>query len=266
MKHRMRIPDELLNYPELSDWCILNAYRGSVAHDMYIPNSDPNSVDDIDIMAVCVPPVDYYIGLNSYGSRGTREIKYNEWDVVVYEATKLIRLLSKGNPNVLSILWVDPKEYITKRYSGEILLSHRDVFSCKHVYHSFTGYAYSQLHRMTHYVFEGYMGSKRKALVDKFGFDVKNASHLIRLLRMSIEFLNTGELIVKRPDANELLEIKRGEWELGKVKEEAGRLFKLAEIAYEKSSLPERPDADMVNKICVEVVSSALHLNWRSKQ
>ena len=262
----MQIPDELLKYPELSDWCILCAYRGSMAHGMYIPGTDPNSIDDIDLMAVCVPPIDYYIGLPSFGSRDTKEIKYNEWDIVVYEAIKFIRLLSKGNPNVLSLLWVEPENYITMKYPGEILIAHRDAFSCRHVYHSFTVYTYGQLHRMTHYVFEGYMGSKRKALVDKFGYDCKNASHLIRLLRMSIEFLGTGELIVKRPDASELLEIKHGEWELEKVKEEAGKLFKLAEEAYNKSTLPERPDADYVNKVCVEVIREALHLHWRTKQ
>ena len=110
------------------------------------------------------------------------------------------------------------------------------------------------------------MGSKRKALVEQFGYDCKNASHLIRLLRMSIEFLDTGELIVKRPDAEELLEIKRGEWELERVKEEADVLFKLAEKAYNKSTLPERPDAEYVNKICVEIIRTALHLYWRTKQ
>lgn len=32
--------------PGLNEWCILLGYRGSVAHGMYVPNSDPNSIDD----------------------------------------------------------------------------------------------------------------------------------------------------------------------------------------------------------------------------
>lgn len=46
--------------------------------------------------------------------------------------------------------------------------------------------------------FSGYMGEKRKAMVRKYQYDVKNAAHLIRLLRMGTEFLTTGELQVYR--------------------------------------------------------------------
>ena len=63
----------------------------------------------------------------------------------------------------------------------------------------------------------GRMGAKRKELVEKFGYDTKNASHLIRLLKMGIEALTTGELLIERPDNNMLLEIKRGEWKLERV-------------------------------------------------
>jgi len=28
----------------------LLAYRGSIAHNMYVPDSDPNSIDDVDLM------------------------------------------------------------------------------------------------------------------------------------------------------------------------------------------------------------------------
>jgi len=34
----------------LPDDLILLVYRGSIAHDMYVPQSDPNSIDDKDIM------------------------------------------------------------------------------------------------------------------------------------------------------------------------------------------------------------------------
>lgn len=51
---------------------------------------------------------------------------------------------------------------------------------------------------------------KRAELEEKFGFDTKNATHLFRLLRMCREILETGEVIVERPDAKELLEIRDG--------------------------------------------------------
>ena len=247
--------DVLASDMGLQDWCILLGFRGSIAHGMYVPNSDPNSIDDIDLMAVCRPDLDYYFGLKEYGSRGTREITKDPYDVVIYEVKKMLRLLSHGNPNVLSLLWLD--DYIVKTPAGQLLVDNRDLFMCKHIYHSFVGYAHSQLQRMTRFEHKGYMGEKRKALVEKHGHDTKNAAHLIRLLRMGIEALSTGELQVRRPDAEELLAIKHGEWSLEKVQREAQVLFDECRGAKDKSLLPDKPDADAVNKLCCRVVLAA---------
>lgn len=255
----MSVPKPIIALPELSEWNILCGYRGSIAHGMYTPPSEPTSIDDKDVMAVCVPPIEYYFGLKEYHSGGTREIKRDEWDVVVYEARKFIRLLAQGNPNVLMLLWLERNHYLNISDAGRILIDNRDVFVGRHVYKSFTGYAYGQLHRMTHMAFEGHMGEKRKALVGKFGYDTKNAAHLIRLLRMGIEFLKDGYLYVCRhSDGPQLLEIKRGEWTLEQVKSESDRLFKLAEEVYLRSDLPAGVNRDRVNELAVEVVSGAI--------
>lgn len=251
----MSIPKDIVaSEPGLGPWNILTAWRGSISHGMFVPSSDPSSIDDKDIVAVCVPGFEYYYGLKEYGSRGTKEIKREEWDIVVYEFKKTISMLKQGNPNILSLLWSEPNHYLNRTPEGDLLIENRDLFVGKHVYHSFTGYAYSQLHKMTHLAFKGYMGEKRKQLVEKHGYDTKNAAHLIRLLRMGIEFLNEGELHVMRQDAQQPLEIKRGEWTLEQVKAEADRLFKRAEETYDRSTLPAKPDSEKVNALCVEIV------------
>ncbi len=245
-------------HPGLGEWSILHAYRGSIAHGMYVPSSDPNSIDDKDTMSICVPPLDYYFGLKEYSSRGTKEIKSGEWDIVIYTLQKFINLLYKGNPNVLALLWLDPQHYIKIKAAGQLLIDQRELFVGKHVYHSFTGYAYSQLSRMERINFKGYMGEKRKRLVMKHGYDTKNAAHLIRLLRMGIEFLRDGIVQVTRPDADELLEIKRGGWTLEKVKSEAEHLFASAEEGYKRSSLPDKPDFEAVHRLGIEVAQMEL--------
>jgi hypothetical protein len=105
-----------------------------------------------------------------------------------------------------------------------------------------------------HSHFSGYMGAKRKAMVRKYGYDVKNAAHLIRLLRMGIEFLETGRLRVFRDeDGEELMAIKRGEWSLGEVKREAERLFDLVGPARGASPLPEGPDERAANQLLIRM-------------
>ena len=105
--------------------------------------------------------------------------------------------------------------------------------------------------------FKGYMGDKRKKLVQKFGYDTKNASHLIRLLRMGTEFLLEGDLKVFRDDAQELLDIKLGKWSLDEVKKEANNLFGFAKEAYELSPLNANVDRNLINDLCVDVIKTA---------
>lgn len=50
--------------------------------------------------------------------------------------------------------------------------------------------------------------STRGLLERKFGYDTKDGMHLVRILRMGVEFMETGRFNVRRPDAAELLEIR----------------------------------------------------------
>jgi predicted nucleotidyltransferase len=242
------IPDDL----------IFLGYRGSIANGMYVPNTDPNSIDDKDLIGVYINPISHYLGINKY--KDVREKWYKEWDCVYYELLKIVGLLIKGNPNVLSALWLDERYIIYQNDAWKELVKIKDAFSSKSVYHSFCGYAHGQFHRMTHMAFDGYMGEKRKKLVEKYGYDCKNAAHLIRLLRMGIEFLTEGILYVERKnDATQLLEIKKGEWTLDQVKTESDRLFKLCEEAYIHSSLPNKPNEDLVNEVCIDIIKRKIN-------
>jgi len=143
---------------------------------MYIPNSDPNSIDDIDIMGVFLAPENFYIGLEQHKRSQTKEISKEidgvMWDCVYYELRKFVKLLLKGNPNVLSLLWIKPEHYLLVSEFGKMLLENRKSFLGKEaLYNSFTGYANGQLKRMTHFKTKGYMGEKRKQLVEKYGYD-----------------------------------------------------------------------------------------------
>jgi len=97
----MGIPNNILTkYPEIDSHSILLGYRGSIAHGTHLPKKDPFSVDDIDIIGICIPPIDCYFGLKEFYSKGTREIMEGEYDIVLFELRKAIRLLEEGNPNV----------------------------------------------------------------------------------------------------------------------------------------------------------------------
>ena len=249
------LQDELLR--QLEPQVILSGYRGSIAHDTYEENT---THDDKDIMGIFVPPKNIVYGLDRMETieRAIGE-KLSEkrtvvWDIVYYSLPKYLNLILKQNPNVLTLLWLEERFYLKRTKWGQRLIDARQELLSKQCYHSFCGYASGQLHRMTHHHPTGRMGAKRKELVENFGFDVKNASHLIRLLKMGIEVLTIGELIVTRPDNNMLLEIKRGEWPLQKVLDYSDSLFRLMEEAFIKSTLQNRVDHRFVNSLCMEIM------------
>jgi predicted nucleotidyltransferase len=230
---------------------ILLGYVGSISHGTYVPQTDPNCIDDKDIQGICIADKNVYLGLQKFEQK---LVQYKEWDSTIHEIKKFFGLLLKNNPNVLALLWLRPGDYIHIHPYGQRIIDNKELFSSQEAYYSFVGYARGQLHRMTHNACEGYMGAKRKALVEKFGYDTKNAAHLIRLLAMGIEFLSTGELRVFRHDRDMLKSIKKGEWSLEKVKSEADRLFALSDEARLRSKLPVKPDYKKVENLLIEIL------------
>ncbi len=243
---------------------ILTAYRGSVAHGMYVPNTDPNSIDDIDIFGIHMAPMDCYLGLlrarDYYAPvdgkyKETIEMFHGEYDIVSYEFKKFMHMLINSNPNVLSLLSLKKEFYINTTEAGKLILKHKEFFFSQKAYNSFARYAADQLKSMTRFEFKGYMGEKRKALVKKFGYDTKNAAHSIRLLRTCIEFLSTGKLNTFRgKDAEELLQIKLGNRSLKSIELEAKSLMEEATYAKNHSVLPEVPDYNRINLITKQIV------------
>ena len=248
-----RLPQE----KGLQDWSILFTYRGSIAHGTYIPNNDSNSIDDVDLIGVCIPSLDYYFGLSEFGSRGTVEIKQDELDIVIYEFKKMVNLLVGCNPNVLNLLYLRPEYYLKVTPAGQMLLDNRDLFLSKQAYHKYTAYAKGQFDAMKKNKYNGYMGEKRKQLVDKFSYDCKNASHLIRLLRMGKEILESGQVIAYREaDRDELIAIKTGHWSFEEVQAEALKLFRECDELVNDCQLPERADKGKVNELCVNILKA----------
>ena len=80
---------------------------------------------------------------------------------------------------------------------------------------------------------------ERKVLEEKYGYDVKHSMHLVRLLRMGVEILETGKVLVKRPDATELIHIRNGGWTYDQLVEYSETMNAKIEQAYKTTKLPK---------------------------
>ncbi|MBO2031092.1 nucleotidyltransferase domain-containing protein [Siccationidurans ginsengisoli] len=74
-------------------------------------------------------------------------------------------------------------------------------------------------------------------------YDAKNMLHVFRLLQMAEEIALTGEIQVRRPNREFLLQIRRGEFHYAELIAEAEQLVVRVEAAFASSTLPVAPDA-----------------------
>jgi hypothetical protein len=95
---------------------------------------------------------------------------------------------------------------------------------------------------------------ERAAMEAKFGYDGKNAMHLVRLSRSCKDLLATGDLVVRRDDADELLAIRNGAWKFEDLvtwfKVQTEELNELEKV----SPLPPEPELYAIDQLCQELV------------
>lgn len=101
---------------------------------------------------------------------------------------------------------------------------------------------------------------ERKALEAKYKYDVKHAMHLVRLLRMGVEIIETGKVIVKRPDAEELIHIRNGGWSYEQLVDYAARMQAHIDTAYQVTKLPRSVNHVKLNEHYHGILEA-----WRTK-
>lgn len=94
----------------------------------------------------------------------------------------------------------------------------------------------------------------RSELEELYGYDTKHAMHLFRLMRMAKEALLTEEILVKRPDAEELIGIRNGSLTYEEVVAWAESMDKeVREVCYKKTKLRKKPDIHFAASLLMDV-------------
>jgi len=162
-----------------------------------------------------------------------------QYDITVYNIVRFFHLCMDNNPNMVDALFVPQRCILHITKIGHMVRDHRREFLHKGAWHRFKGYAYSQLHKARTKNPEG----KRKTIVEKFGYDVKFAYHIVRLLDEVEQILSTGDLDLER-SREQCKAIRAGEVSLASIEEHFEQQSKLLEEVYQKSTLPYGPDEE----------------------
>lgn len=133
--------------PDEKDKVILTGTIGSHSYGTATPTSD------YDYMSVVIPPADVYLGLDNWGTAGTKDDVYEDSvkglvEHRYFELKKFIGMCTNMNPNAIPLLWLQPEHYELMSPEGAMLVQARNIFNSKKAYHTFSGYAHGQLQKM----------------------------------------------------------------------------------------------------------------------
>ncbi|MCB1089024.1 MAG: nucleotidyltransferase, partial [Verrucomicrobiae bacterium] len=84
-------------------------------------------------------------------------------------------------------------------------------------------------------------------------YDSKNLMHTFRLLDMAEEIARDHRITVRRPNRDELMRIRRGEFEYDDLIARAEEKIAVIETLFDQSDLPEVPDRKGLEAALVEI-------------
>lgn len=228
---------------------IYQVVGGSTLHGTQVPDSP----GDLDLTAVVFEHPRFLFSLSTEDTwtfrtqpEGARSGN-GDIDFTAYGLRKFVALASKSNPTILSLLFAPPEMVKNSSKWGRELQAMAPCFISKQVYHTFAGYMHSEFQRLTGE--RGQKNVKRPELVEKYGYDTKYASHIVRLGFQGVELLDKAGLTLplQKSIADCVVSIRTGGFSYQRVLEFIKSLEADLTKAYNRCSLPELPDYSTIN-------------------
>jgi uncharacterized protein len=173
-----------------------------------------------------------------------------EHDFTVFSIVKMFELLRQNNPNMIDILYTPINCVVHNTSIGTMVRDNRHLFLSKLAWKKYRGYAQEQLHKMES---KEAIGSRRE-IIEKFGYDVKFAYNIVRLLDEAEQILLTGDINLQQAK-EQMKAIRRGEWTPEEIRQWYMSKEKSLEAAYVSCKLPDKPDEEKIRKLllsCLE--------------
>jgi len=231
---------------------------------------------DWDMVGFCVPPKDMVFPhlagiIQGFGRQIKKFVCYQqhhvraegrEYDLNCYNIVHFFALCMDNNPNMLDTLFVPRECIVHSSKIAEMVREKRHMFMHKGAWHRYKGYAYGQLHKMKasvqdnvhveeHGEPQGEPQGQRALDTSKYGFDVKFAYHLVRVLGEIEQILAEGDLDLRR-NREHLKAIRRGEVSRDDIIKWAADKEHTLEKLYAESKLPWGPDQDAIKQLLLD--------------
>tara|TARA_R110000823_G_scaffold115491_4_gene238176 strand:+ start:914 stop:1603 length:690 start_codon:yes stop_codon:yes gene_type:complete len=192
--------------------------------------------------------------LSSYSDevllKARNHIKNNKtYDITIYSIVKFFHLAMENNPNMVDVMFLPRRCVLHSTLIYEHIRDNRKLFLHKGSWHKFRGYSFSQMSKIN----KGTNASnpKRQKSIEEYGYDVKFAYHVIRLLLEVEQIMETGDLELDQ-DREVYKSIRRGEWSLAQLNAWAKDKEADLEALYAKTDLQREPPEDDILALLIE--------------
>jgi predicted nucleotidyltransferase len=229
-----------------------------------------NDESDFDIYGFCIPPktlvFPHLAGeIPGFGRQLERFENFQQhhvhdpdalggrgrsYDLTIFSIVKYFALAMENNPNMVDGLFAPQSCVLHQTRVGGMVRASRRLFLHKGAFHKFKGYAYSQLHKMRGERLGSRPDGKRKDTIEQYGFDVKFAYHVVRLIDEVEQILESGNLELGR-NCEQLKAIRAGEWTEGQVREYFSQKERDLEALYARSELRHGPDEAAIKALLI---------------
>lgn len=230
---------------DVSARTILKVKHGSHAYGLAVETSD------LDVKGICIEPLAYHYGFSSRFEQHIQEAaKGYEHDLVIYSLKKFAKLGCASNPNTTDIIFVEDSDILVCDSFGEELREFRHNFLSRCAMPAYVNVARSSLKEF------------KSNLTANPLIAWKHGMRAIMYLRRCQELLKSGKMVVRRPDREELLNIRRGGVPYDDLLSEAENLEAQCAVLYETSTvLPKAPDINKIDAFIVDLTRRYLERN-----
>ena len=224
---------------------------------------------DQDVIAVTIPPAEivfphmlgrvagFGVAPPNFEVQQVHHLSLHDkqYDISAYSIVKFFQLAMENNPNILDVLFSPQRCILYTTQIGALIVENRHLFVHKGLMYKFMGYAAAQEKRLR--------SGGRPHLVEKYGFDTKYASHIVRLSLQCEQFMTSGTVNLEA-NSEILKAIRAGEWTLQRCID--FRLSKEKEMLElynsDKCPLPYSPEFTKLN----DLLKKCLELQYGSMQ
>jgi uncharacterized protein len=234
---------------------IFRTVVGSRLYDLALEASDT------DVKAVALPSAEDLLGMDDKARKHwDGEPGVDPPDTTIYSLTKFLALLAKGNPTVTELLFV-PSEtvLVTSTWWDVVGAFGRQNMITKQMLPSYFGYVKEQFCRVRDHKAQ----NNREVMIEKYGFDVKCASHVYRIAVQGTELMKTGVCHPRMTgfDREVALSIKRGDYNYDRTLDTLKVAMDGMKAAESSCTLPEAPDMKLVNDFVTKVHLSVIQID-----